>query len=200
MMTKTEKLAPTSAEINEKIDALDMAMADAEAEFDKLAAEAVAGVAEASKKAAEVNGRISRMHVDRRILARALAKARSQEAAAYEAEQEAERAKHMAAARENAGKLLDAAQCVDDAITALLNALDDLGRIEGETRTAVRAAGAMPNDSIIGRNNIVGHALDVLRRRQKPDARNPWSRDRVADVARVGWRFLLDDENEREVA
>lgn len=199
-MMKPDKIAPTSAEILDKLAALDDVVADAENEFDRHAAAAVAGEPDAGRKAAEINARIERMGVDRLILTRALGRARQREAAAYEAEREAERALHMVAARENAGKLLDAAQRADDAITALLNALDDLGRIEGETRAAVRAAGAMPNDSIIGRHNIVGHALDVLRRRQKPDARNPWNRDRVADVVRVGWRFLLDDENEREVA
>lgn len=195
-MTKPDKTAPTSAEILEKLASLDDTLAALGTDFDCHAAAAVAGEPDAGRKAAEVNARIERMGVDRLILSRALGHARQREAAAYEAEQEAKRARHMVAARENAGKLLDAAQRADDAITALLNALDDLGRIEGETRSAARAAGSMPNDAIIGRSNIVGHALEVLRRRQKPDARNPWNRDRVADVVRVGWRFLFEAETE----
>lgn len=199
-MTKSDKTVPTSAELQQKIEGLDTALSDAEADFDRYSSEVVAGVSDAGKRVADANARIERLKVERKILDRALASARQREAEADVAALEAERAKHMAVARSNASKLLDAANSVDEAITALLAALDQLGDAEARTRASARLAGVPGSISIRGRSSLVAHAHECLKRRQSPYALRPDERDRVADIARAGWAFLLDETNEVEAA
>ena len=73
-MTKSDKTVPTSAELQEKIEGLDTALADAEADFSRGSSDIVAGVADAGKRVADANARIDRLKVERKILDRALAK------------------------------------------------------------------------------------------------------------------------------
>ncbi|RWA97329.1 hypothetical protein [Mesorhizobium sp.] len=127
-------------DIRGKIGALDTLVADLDADFGKISIDAVAGVPQASKKAAEINQRIERLAVDRLILNRALARAQSAEAAAREAKAEAERREHFDIAKGHAKRLLAATRRVDAAIAELTAALPEIAAEELMVRQNLRHA------------------------------------------------------------
>ncbi len=185
----------SSLEIRERIDGLDALAVDLGADFDKVAMEAVAGVEGAGKKAAEINQRIERLAVDRRILSRALDRSLNAEAAAIEAEAEAERQRHLKTAKAHAVALLDASKRADAAILSFVSVLDDIAREEAAVRHALGLARALPSDAIVGRHGLSGMALDALQRITDGRARFGGVKP-VADVAAYAWASLLTRNDE----
>lgn len=190
---------PTSADLRDKIAALDVALADAESDFDRYAAEAVASVEGAGKRAAEANARIERLNVERRILERAcetVARTEAEAAAAVEAE---ERAKALEAARQNVAKLLDRAQRVDDLITTLKALLPELDATEAAIWGGLRAARVTPPGAVVGRKGLSGHAIDCIHAFAQGRENFRHDKRSTADVAATAWDFLVH-EAEKEIA
>jgi len=199
MMTKPQNAAPTSAQIREKIAGLDVALADAESDFDKFAGEAVAGVDGAGKRAAEANAKIERLNVERRILERAADKAAKAEAAAAAAAEVEERAKALEAARQNVAKLLDTAQRVDDLIAALKALLPELDATEAAIWGSLRAARVTPPGAVVGRKGLSGHAIDCIHAFAQGRENFRHDKRSTADMAATAWGFLIN-EVEKEIA
>lgn len=189
-----------SIDIGGKLAALDIALSDAEAEFDRAAAEAVAGVEGAGSEAAAANGRIERLKIERRILERAQAKAVNREAEAKAAVEAQVRAQHVSNARKAAVSLISQAELVDTLTDQLTVAVADLTRLEGEVRSSLAAARQLPDDSVVGRRGISGFALERLNALAKGTLIRLSNQRSIADIARVGWRSLLKDEDDKEAA
>lgn len=190
---------PTSAELRDKIAALDIALADAEADFDRHAAAAVAGEDGASKRAAEVNAKIERLNVERRILERACEKAARAEAQAEAEAERDEQAKALDAARNHVATLLDTAQRVDDLIASLKALLPELDATEMAIWDSLRAARVTPPNAIVGRRGLSGHAIDCIH--AFAQGRENFRHDKrgTADMAATAWSFLTS-EHDKEVA
>ncbi|RUU85563.1 hypothetical protein EOB59_31760, partial [Mesorhizobium sp. M7A.F.Ca.MR.176.00.0.0] len=110
----------TSREISEKIAGLDRLVISLGQAFDEVAVNAVAGAPDAARKAADINQRLERLAVDRRILSRALDRTQEAEAAAREAKEEVERRKHFDIAKTHARGLLTAANRIEAAIAEFI--------------------------------------------------------------------------------
>lgn len=192
--------AVTSAEITDKLAALDIALNDFEVEFDKHANEAVAGVAGAGQKASEVNSRIERLQVERRILERARVSAFKREQAEAEEVEAAARAKHLDDARLNARLLVDQADHVDRLINDLRAAMSKLQDRETAVHNDLRAARAMPDYITVGRKNLVGIALQRLSSEVDGAARYKKDDRGCGHWARVGWQFLLNVGSQEDAA
>lgn len=190
---------PTSADLRDKIAALDVALADAESDFDRYAAEAVASVEGAGKRAAEANARIERLNVERRILERACETAARTEAEAAAAAEAEERAKALEAARQNVAKLLDRAQRVDDLIATLKALLPELDATEAAIWGGLRAARVTPPGAIVGRRGLSGHAIDCIHAFAQGRENFRHDKRSTADMATTAWDFLIH-EAEKEIA
>lgn len=190
---------PTSADLRDKLAALDVALADAETDFDMYAAEVVASVDGAGKRVAEANARVERLKVERRILERACEKAARTEAEAAAAAEAEERAKALEAARQNVAKLLDRAQRVDDLIATLKALLPELDATEAAIWGGLRAARVTPPGAIVGRRGLSGHAIDCIH--AFAQGRENFRHDKrgTADMAATAWSFLTN-EHDKEVA
>lgn len=190
---------PTSAEIRDRLEALEVAMADADADFDKCAAEAIAGVDGAGKRAAEANAKIERLNVEQRILERAAIKAVNAEADADAAAETEERAKALEAARQDVAKLLDTARQVDDMIADLKALLPSLDTGEAAVWRNLRAAGVTPPDAAVGRKGLFGHAIDRILLFAQGCENRSYDKRTTAELAAIGWAFLiLEHEKEAE--
>lgn len=198
-MTTTEINPPTSADLRGKIAALDVALADAESDFDLYAAEVVASVDGAGKRVAEANAKIERLKVERRILERACEKAARAEAEAAAAAEADERAAALEAARQNVAKLIDMAQRVDDLFATLKALLPELDATEAAIWDGLRAARVTPPGSIVGRRGLSGHATHFLHAFTQGRENFIHDKRSTADVAANAWGFLIH-ENEKETA
>jgi hypothetical protein len=185
---------PSSAAIGEKIAALDVLVGDLGEEFDHKAMEAVAGVREAGKKAAEINSRIERLAVDRRILERAKVRAVDTEIAAAKAEAEADRQRHAANARAHAARLLEAAKRIDATTELFTAALSDLVDAEKAVRSELGRAKASPSDGIVGRNGLGILAVDRVSRVLDGRARSQGPGKTIEETALVAWGYLIEGD------
>lgn len=192
--------APTSIEIREKIGALDILVADLDAAFGKISTDAVAGVPEAGKKAAELNQRIERLAIDRLILDRALTRAQRAEDAAREAKAEAERREHFDIAKGHAKRLLAATKRVDAAIAELTAVLPEIAAEELMVRQNLRHARVDLSVGPIGQMGLAVMAIDKLIRLTDGRARLSGPGKSVTEIAASAWVILLAAENEKETA
>ncbi|ESX70660.1 hypothetical protein NKI54_09950 [Mesorhizobium sp. M0663] len=190
----------TSSQILEKIGALDILVADLDAEFGKVSTDAVAGAPEAGKKAAEINQRIERLAVDRLILNRALARAQRAEAAAREAKAEAERRKHFDAAKGHAKRLLAATKRIDAAIAEITASLPEIAAEELLIRQNLGRAQVNLSVGPIGQMGLAVMAIDKLIRLADGRARLSGPGKSVTEIATSAWVILLAAENEQETA
>lgn len=190
----------SSSEIAAKLASLDAALEQVSAEFDSLSSDAVAGVEGAGSKASAAHGRIERLNVERRILERAQAKAFKREAEVKAGVEAEARAKHVDQARKTAAQLISRAELVDDLTGQLAAAVSDLARLEGQVRSSLVAARQLPDDTYIGRKGISGFALERLNALATGTLNLVSNQRTIADIARVGWRFLLNDEDNKEAA
>ncbi|RWO35676.1 MAG: hypothetical protein EOS08_03505 [Mesorhizobium sp.] len=184
----------TSREISEKIAGLDRLVTSLGQEFDEVAVNAVAGVADAARKAAEINQRLERLGVDRRILSRALDRAREVEAAAREAEAEANRQKHFDTARDHAKRLLGAAMRVDAAIAEFAAALPELSEHELAIRQRLGRAQFSLSVGVVGQMGLPVMAMDKLSRLADGRSRLSGPSKSIAEIAASAWSFLIADE------
>ncbi len=198
MISPTEGSVLSYAEISDKLKALDASLAEAEAEFDLQAGDAVAGVPGAGKLASDTNARIDRLNLERKILVSALANAEAREAAIAAAAAADDRARHLNKARLNALTLLDKAGRVDTLIESLKSALAELDVAEGAVWCELRLAGKTPPGSLIGRNGLSGDALIKIEAFVR-DKDRFLSHDRsIKEKAGVGWAFLIEVDEENE--
>lgn len=186
--------AKTSLQISERITALDLLAADLGKSFDLAAAAAVSGDEAAGKEAAEIDGRLSRLAVDRRVLERAKAQAELEELAAAEVELEAVRQGHLADARSHAVALLDVAKRADAVVEAFIAVLGDIAREETELRAALSRAGALPGGSVAYQSGLAMLALDHIKRATDGRARYQEKPRSLADTCLMAWSILLDNE------
>ncbi|TGQ15871.1 hypothetical protein [Mesorhizobium sp. M00.F.Ca.ET.217.01.1.1] len=183
--------AVTSSDISEKIGALDSLVRELDAEFDKAATQAVAGVDGAGKKAAYLNERIERLGVDRHILSRALTRAQAAEAAAREAKAEAARRNHFEAARGHAARLLAAASRIDAAIAEIAAALPELSEAELSVRLSLSRADHRLPGAVVGQVGLALMSVDKLNRLADGRARLNGPSKTIAETCAFAWNFLL---------
>ncbi|MFB9950033.1 hypothetical protein ACFFP0_14315 [Rhizobium puerariae] len=189
-----------SIDIAEKLAALDNALSDAEADFDRNAAEAVAGVEGAGSEAAAANARIERLKIEQKILQRAQTKALKREAEAKAADEAQVRAQHVSDAGEAAVLLISQAELVDSLTDRLAVAITDLARLEGQVRSSLAAARQLPDEGVVGRKGISAFALDRVNALARGTLIRVSDQRTIADIARIGWRFLLKNDSETEAA
>jgi hypothetical protein len=187
----------TSREIGEKIAGLDRLVTSLGLEFDDVAVNAVAGVPDAARKAAEINQRLERLAVDRRILSRALDRAHEDEAAVHKAKAEADRRKHFDTAKSHANGLLAAAGRIDAAIDAFAAALPDLSEHELAIRQHLGRAEFRLSGSVVGQMGLAVMAIYRLHRLADGRARLSGSGKSIEDIAASAWAVLLDGKNEQ---
>ncbi|RVD30179.1 hypothetical protein [Mesorhizobium sp. M4B.F.Ca.ET.017.02.2.1] len=185
-----------SGDIAEKIEGLDRLVADLGADFDRAAMDILAGVDGAGKKAAEINQKIDRLGVDRRILDRALKRAQEAEAAAREAQKEAERRKHFDAAKGHAARLLAAATRIDAAIAEFTAALPELSECELSVRLSLSRAGHHLPGAVVGQVGLALAAVDKLTRLADGRARLNGPGKSISETAAFAWSFLINDNSE----
>jgi hypothetical protein len=184
----------SSREISEQISELDAISANHESEAKRLSFDAVSGDMKAAKRLSDINREINRMSEDRVILERAREIAIKKEAETAAIADAESRAAHMAAARKESIKLLDIAAKTDALISDLLATLLEMDAAEGAIWAELRQARVRPPGVIVGRNGLSGHAADIVKRvahgvKFTPDPRG------CADLARVGWSFLIDEHD-----
>ncbi|MER9450112.1 hypothetical protein [Mesorhizobium sp. M0254] len=187
----------TSREIGEKIAGLDRLVTSLGLEFDDVAVNAVAGVPDAARKAAEINQRLERLGVDRRILSRALGRAHEAEAAAHEAKAEAARQDHLEAAKSHANGLLAAATRIDAAIAEFAAALPELSEHELAIRQHLGRAAFPVSGSVVGQMGLSVMAIDKLHRLADGRARLSGAGKSIAEIAASAWAILLADKDEQ---
>ncbi|RWB23895.1 MAG: hypothetical protein EOQ41_29565 [Mesorhizobium sp.] len=190
--------AITSLDILGKIGALDTLVADLDADFGKISTDAVSGIPEAGKKAAELNQRIERLAVDRLILNRALARAQRAEAAAREVKAEAERREHFDIAKGHAKRLLAATRRVDAAIAELTAALPEIAAEELLIRQNLGRAQVNLSVGAVGQMGLAVMALEKLIRLTDGRARLSGPSKSVTEIAASAWAILLAAESEKE--
>lgn len=183
-----------SSEIREKIAALDTLVLRLGEEFDSSANEAVSGDQTAGKHAAEIDQRLARLAVDRRILSRALEGAETAEAALLEAEAAATRARHRAVAVEQARALVETAGRVDTLVAGLKAALIELGQQEIAIHRALHAAREPVTNGLVGQRGIASVALARLN--STANAADPYRQTgrSVEETARSAWRTLIIED------
>lgn len=181
-----------SSEIREKIAALDGLVVGLGKEFDQSAEAAVGGDADAGRRAASIDERLSRLATDRKILERALERAEAHELALIEAEVAATRERHRCEAMESAQHLLGTARRVDTLIADIKAALIDLADQEAFIHRALNAARSPATGSIVGQRGIVTIALARL---NSTAATEPYRQTgkSVEETARNAWRSLIED-------
>lgn len=186
-------MAVTSSEITLKLEALDRLTADLGAEFDDAAALAVDGDTQSAKLASDIDARLTRLSTDRRILDRALQRARDAEAADMEDKAAAVRRQHFEAARDHAARLLEIAGKVDAAIAVLADALPALGDAEravkmalGRARVPLQGASAWQSGIALVAADKVAAINDGRFRMQGPGRS-------ISDMASLAWEFLNDE-------
>ncbi|MES0016151.1 hypothetical protein [Mesorhizobium sp. M0036] len=187
----------TSREIGEKIAGLDRLVTSLGLEFDDVAVNAVAGVPDAARKAAEINQRLERLGVDRRILSRALDRARQVEIADREAKAEAERQRHFDAAKDHAKRLLGAAHRVDAAIAEFAAALPELSEHELAIRQRLGRAQISLSVGVVGQMGLTVMAMDKLSRLADGRSRLSGPSKSIAEIAASAWAILLADKDEQ---
>lgn len=186
-------MAVLSSEIRDKIAALDALVLGLGAEFDQSAEDAVGGDADAGKRAASIDERLSRLATDRRILERALERAETSEAALLEAEAAATRVRHHDEAVETARALVEVAGRVDTLIAGIKAALVELSQQETAIHRALHAARAPVTYTTVGQRGIASVALARLN--STANASDPYRQTgrSVEETARNAWRTLIED-------
>lgn len=182
----------SSASISEKLSALDALSGDLAKDFDEAAMKAVAGDKSAGQKAAEINQRIERLAIDKRILDRAKVRVETAEAQAF-AKAEADRRKeHIKQARETAQTLIELADKVDALVNDLMPALTALSDAEGKIRGHLSSAKQPVDVGIVGRRGLALFVQDRIATIMTGRIYDKTER-RVGHWARVGWAELLDE-------
>ena len=181
-----------SSEIREKIAALDGLVVGLGEEFDQSAEAAVGGDADAGRRAAAIDERLSRLTTDRKILERALERSEAAELALQQAEAAAARASHRAVAVEQAQGLVETARRIDALIADIKAALIELGQQETAVHRALHAAREPMGNSLVGQRGIVSIALARLNSTAATEHYRQSGKS-VEDTARVAWRSLIED-------
>lgn len=181
----------TSSEIHAKIEALEALNAELGRDFDQAASDAVGGDTEASKRAAEIDHRLDRLGVDRKILSRALDRALAAEADVIAKAEVARRRRAYDAARDEAGTLVGLADRIDDQVDALLALLVEIATVEKSVRAHLYAAGRGVDAGRVGQRDLAQFPRDRIAAALSGRAYDKTER-RAGYWARVGWRELLE--------
>lgn len=184
--------AINSTSIGEKLTALDVLSGDLARDFDEAAMKAVAGDQSAGQKAAEINQRIERLAIDKRILDRAKVRAETAEALAAAQAEAARREEHVKHARATAKALIELADKVDALVDDLMPSLAALSDAEGEIRGHLSAAKQPVDVGIVGRRGLALFAQDRIATALTGRTYDKTER-RTGHWARVGWAELLDE-------
>lgn len=180
--------------IQERIAALDALVSTLGNDFDREAEDAVAGIADAGTRASDIDQRLARLAVDRRILSRALDKAIAVEAAALEASAEAERRRHRDAARNHITVLMDTARRADALIDELATLLPALDAPVYDIRACLRHAGVALSGGNAFQVGLSPMAVDKVRHAVSPNKLGQEKRS-LAEMVQVGWNFLFDGDD-----
>jgi len=183
----------TTADIRSKLASLDIAVADAERQFDVEAADAVGNVEGAGRRAAEIDQRLDRLATDRKILERALSRAEAAERAADEAIEEARRKVHVAEARDSYARLLDAARRADNVIADLARYLEEIAGLEGDVRRSLSLAKVPLHGSNAFQGRLVSLAVQHTTRIVDGRSRYTDQPRSLASAAHAGWNEVLED-------
>lgn len=185
-------MSVTAATISEKLSALDVLSGDLARDFDEAAMKAVAGDQSAGQKAAEINQRIERLAIDKRILDRAKVRAETAEALAAAQAEASRRKEHVRQARATAKALIDIADKVDALVDDLMPALTALSDAEGKIRSHLSSAKQPVDVGIVGRRGLALFVQDRIATIMTGRIYDKTER-RTGHWARVGWAELLDE-------
>lgn len=174
-----------------RITALNDALADAERAVNDLALPAASGDAGAVERLAKAQARQAQLEADRLILEKARAAAATKADAAALAEAEAARAAAKDRAKDLAAQLVGMAQRTDVIAEEFASILRTMPELERALWAALRGAGELPSDGVVGRRNLVGHVASVVTSAPLAPSLRPRP---AADVSRVAWSFLVDED------
>lgn len=181
----------TTEHIDGQLAALENALADFEAEAERLSLGAVSGDKKSVDALATVHAKIAQASTDRSVLTSARAAAAKIENAATDAEAQAERAAAMKQAREIAGQIQRAAKRVDQLVEEFRAIVIDLPALEQSLHAKLRQAGQPANDGIIGRRGMAGIAITAMAAADKAASFRPRS---TGDFSAVAWDYLTNAE------
>lgn len=184
----------TTEQIDGQLAALEIALADFEAEIEHLSLRAVSGDKGSVDALATIHGKITQASHDRAVLTSARAAAAKIENAATDADAQAERDAAMVQAREIAGQIQRAAKRVDQLVEEFRSIVIDLPALEQSLHAKLRQAGQPANDGIIGRRGMAGIALAAMAAADKAAAFRPRL---TGEFSAVAWDYLTvkDTEN-----
>lgn len=185
-MTKTLSLQ----DLDDRLTALSDAMNEAEQTVTDLALPAAAGSSDAIEKLAKAQAKIVALSKDRDILQRARSSAANQADVASQAEAEAERQAAKERATGHAERLFHMAQRIDAIALEYRGIVAEMSNVEHDLWHALREADCVVSDSVVGRRNLVTHAVSAVTSATAPLGMRTRP---CASVAGVAWSFLLGD-------
>ncbi len=187
MSNVAEAMTPDA--IAARIDAINSLIEAEERAARDLALPAAAGSDEAVAAYAEAVQKINALHADKTLLAAAAAVAASQASSRSAAEAEAARAAAMARAKDLAARLITMADRADAVGLEFASIVQTLPEVEATLWAALREAGEDVSDGTIGRRGLANYAVSTV-----TQAHLPLRPRGCAEVARVAWSFLLDED------
>jgi uncharacterized protein YfiM (DUF2279 family) len=190
----------SSAEITQRLSALDAALHAWEDEAEAKSLDAVSGNTAAGQEVAALRNNIERAYDDRVVLTSALALAAEGEAAADRKAAATVRATHLGLAKENAAHLVELAKRADATISALGGIITEIIATETKVWASLGRAGIVPSSSVVGRRGL---SRKVVERVQLvSDSSQIFQVDKrdCAEWTSAGWRILLDDADAEELA
>lgn len=165
-------------------------LAATEAEVDALSLPAATGDADAVEKLARATATISQLTADREILDRARAASAKQADAASAKRAEAKRQAAKERATGHAERIFRMAERIDAIALEYRGIVAEMSNVEHDLWHALREADCVVSDSVVGRRNLVTHAVSAVRSATAPLGMRTRP---CASVAGVTWSFLLGD-------
>lgn len=189
-------MTATSSTITHDLAALDGHIQGLQARADGIALAAVSGDEDARKQLASLLREIDQVKAERPILEMAREQALLRESEAGRAVNAADRQRNLAAARDNATRLLDLGKQADDAIAAFCACMEAMDAAERGTRSALRAAGEPIDPSRSGCHQIAAIARERMEAASTGKLYRLHDKRSVTEIISSAWADVIEMEDE----